>query len=612
VSFGPLDWASALVQQPDGRLIVAGTSANNYLLLARYLPDGRVDTSFGPGGKVTTAVRGHATAAAMVLLPDGKLVVAGTTSAPCDRVCPPGDVLLARYLPDGGLDPFFGNQGLVITDFGGSETIRALVLQPNGSLVVAGQSSSQMLLARYFGDGRLDATFGVGGQVMASPGGSNLASALVRQPDGKLVVMGQTAGPIVLARYDADGTPDLAFGSGGSVQTMVGQASTASALTVAPDGDLVLVGYTQVGNTSNPLVDSLIVRYRPDGRLHPSFGSGGIVTTDFGGIDGARALVLQPDGKLVVAGFACVPDMVSPQCMTIARYQPNGSLDPSFGLGGWVTTFLGQFVMPTAVVLQPDGKLVVGGNFSSTILLARYQALGCPAVNPEPCLASLAAFVTEVYEVALARQPDAGEEAYWVDVLTTTPTPDIVRGMLHVVFESPEFRQRPLTPWEYVTALYRAMLGRDPDQLELDWWVQAVVERFDTLLPAFLASPEFQQLVPDCQDLGGVTLLVGRLYQHVLGRVASWEEIVWWTNDISTWCALEEAVAFFFNTLKYLGEPRTLDEHVTVLYGALLAREPDAGEQAWWVDDLAGQLADLEDEIMASPEFETRVYRLFP
>jgi uncharacterized delta-60 repeat protein len=245
----------------------------------------------------------------MVLLPDGKLVVAGTTSAPCDRVCPPGDVLLARYLPDGGLDPFFGNQGLVITDFGGSETIRALVLQPNGSLVVAGQSSSQMLLARYFGDGRLDATFGVGGQVMASPGGSNLASALVRQPDGKLVVMGQTAGPIVLARYDADGTPDLAFGSGGSVQTMVGQASTASALTVAPDGDLVLVGYTQVGNTSNPLVDSLIVRYRPDGRLHPSFGSGGIVTTDFGGIDGARALVLQPDGKLVVAGFACVPDM---------------------------------------------------------------------------------------------------------------------------------------------------------------------------------------------------------------------------------------------------------------------------------------------------------------
>ena len=68
----------------------------------------------------------------------------------------------------------------------------------------------------------------------------------------------------------------------------------------------------------------------------------------------------------------------------------------------------------------------------------------------------------------------------------------------------------------------------------------------------------------------------------------------------------------FFNSLEYLSMPRTLADHVTVLYRALLAREPDTGGLAWWVDDLAGQLAMLEDDIMASPEFETRVYRLFP
>jgi Domain of unknown function (DUF4214) len=197
-------------------------------------------------------------------------------------------------------------------------------------------------------------------------------------------------------------------------------------------------------------------------------------------------------------------------------------------------------------------------------------------------------------------------------VLATAPSPDTVRGMLHVVFDGPEFRQRPVNPWQYVEALYQAMLGRAPDPAESDWWVQAVLDRFNTLLPAFLDSPEFQRLVPNCQDLGAVTLLVGRLYQHVLRRVPSGEEIVWWTDDIVTWCALEEAVAFFFNTGEYLGMPRTLDDHVTVLYRALLAREPDAGERGLWVEDLAGQLADLEDDVMASPEFEARVYRLFP
>jgi hypothetical protein len=120
------------------------------------------------------------------------------------------------------------------------------------------------------------------------------------------------------------------------------------------------------------------------------------------------------------------------------------------------------------------------------------------------------------------------------------------------------------------------------------------------------------RLVPDCQDQGAVTLLVGRLYQQVLTRVPSWEEIVWWTQDIITWCALPDAVEGFFNSLEYLSVPRTLADHVTVLYRALLAREPDAGGLAWGVGGLAGQLATLEDDVMASPEFEAQVYRLFP
>jgi hypothetical protein len=99
-----------------------------------------------------------------------------------------------------------------------------------------------------------------------------------------------------------------------------------------------------------------------------------------------------------------------------------------------------------------------------------------------------------------------------------------------------------------------------------------------------------------------MTLLVGRLYQQVLTRVAGEEEITWWTQDITTWRALEDAVETFFNISEYLGVPLTLADHVTVLYRALLAREPDIGGLAWWVDDLAGQLAAIETDVMASPE----------
>jgi hypothetical protein len=365
-----------------------------------------------------------------------------------------------------------------------------------------------------------------------------------------------------------------------------------------------------------------------DGGLDTSFGAGGIAPL---GIpreaSGAPVLVLQPDGKLVVAGYAIVHVPLTRPSLSdllLTRVQPDGRLDTSFGSGGTVTTTVEQGGSAgSALLQQPDGKLVLASSrvafvavsFISNvfdILLARYEALGCPAVDPQPCLAQVEAFVADVYLAALARTPDASEMAYWVDVLTAEPTPDTVRGMLHVVFDGLEFRQRPLNPWQYVDALYRAMLGRAPDPAELDWRVQAVLDRVNTLLPEFVESPEFQRLVPSCQDQAAVTLLVGRLYQQVLRRVASPDELAWWTQDIMTWCAIEDAVEFFFNSLDYLSVPRTLADHVTVLYRALLAREPDAGEQAVWVDELAGQLATLEDEVMASPEFEAHVYSLFP
>jgi uncharacterized delta-60 repeat protein len=621
ITFGPRDVAQALVVQPDGKLVVAGTSSGdgvNHVLLVRYLPNGRGDGSFGPGGKLTTTVGRHSAANAVLQQPDGKLVVAGWAVPSAGG---PSDVLLARFLPDGRLDASFGTAGSVTTHFVANnvEEANAVLLQPDGKLVVAGRSDivgipfPSAILARYLPDGRLDPSFGIEGKVTLFFGGGSGINALVQQPDGKLAVAGfgglsrGSASFLVLARFHPDGRVDPTFGAEGRVT--LASSSAGQALIQQPDGTLVVAGSFPTSSSSS----LLLARYLPDGRLDPAFGTAGVVITDVSLPAFPRALIQQPDGKLVVGGLRAASGITD---MLLARYLPDGRLDPAFGAAGLVITDVGAGELPSALRQQPNGTLVAAGSVSASgataILLARYQALGCPTGDPEPCQASLAAFVTAVYLAALERQPDAGEVDYWVDVLATAPSPDTVRGMLHVVFDGPEFRQRPVNPWQYVDALYQAMLGRAPDRAEMDWWVQAVLDRLNTLLPEWIDSPEFLDLVPGCQDLGAVTLLVGRLYQQVLTRVPSGEEVAWWTQAIITWCALEEAVETFFNTGEYLGVPRTLADHVTVLYQALLAREPDAGGLAWWVDDLAGQLARLEDDIMASPEFETRVYRLFP
>jgi len=591
ITFGPNDRASALVVPPNDQFIVAGTSfpggadvtlppslgsSPEAVMLVRYQPDGRVDASFGQGGKVATSFGLGSGASALLQQPDGTLVMAGYAAVGIGNSGGVSnvrliDVLLARYLADGRLDAAFGAGGMVTTDFGGSDVATAVIRQPDGTLVVAGSSTLSPLrpiqmpfVARYWPDGSLDASFGIGGKVSSffSPGQNNngsVAAALVLQPDGKVVVAGSTGAP-------------------------------------------------------NPFAPTLsVARLKPDGTLDASFGAGGVVTTPIGSSSGATAVVLQPGGKLVVAGFT--PGFGAADLLLV-RYLPDGRLDASFGTGGMVTTDLGGQEFASALLEQPDGKLVVAGSFSASgatdILLTRYQALGCPAVDPEPCRAQLAAFVTDVYRAAFGRLPDALEVAYWVDVLETEPAPDTARGMLQVVFDGPEFRQRPVNPWQYILALYQAILGREPDPAELDWWVQAVFDRQNTVLPEFLESPEFQRVVPDCQDQAALTLLVGRLYQQVLGRVASLEELVWWTADIVTWCALQDAVEVFFNSLEYLSEPRTLTEHVSVLYRALLAREPDAGGLTWWVDYLARQLMALKDDFMASTEFDAHFFRLFP
>ncbi|GAB4483392.1 MAG: hypothetical protein OHK0044_32620 [Burkholderiaceae bacterium] len=373
------DLAYAVALAPDGRIVVAGASANGAdydFALARYNADGSLDTTFGIGGKVVTAIGGSDHIYAMALAPDGRIVAAGAAYSITGRY-----VALARYNADGSLDTSFGNGGKVVTAIGGANaSAYAVVLAPSGKIVVAGASHNgadyDFALARYNTDGTPDTSFGGGGKVVTPIGSSDDgAQALALAPDGRIVVAGYSRGgtgnDFALARYNADGSLDTSFGNGGKIVTAMGTGDAAAyALALAPDGRIVVAGYS-IGAD----YDFALARYNADGSLDATFGSGGKVVTRVGsGDDAPKALALAPDGRIVVAGSS---GSGANSDFALARYNADGSLDTSFGNGGKVTIGIGTIAsLAYAMALAPDGRIVVAGasfNGAGTdFALARY------------------------------------------------------------------------------------------------------------------------------------------------------------------------------------------------------------------------------------------------
>jgi uncharacterized delta-60 repeat protein len=361
------DVAYSLILQPDGKLVAAGYSSNDFALV-RYTSNGSLDLSFGTGGKVTTDIGSGTSdwAKSLILQPDGKLVVAGLSSS---------DFALVRYTSNGSLDTNFGTGGKVTTDIGSgtSDYAYSLILQPDGKLVVAGLSSDDFAVVRYTSNGSLDTSFGTSGKVTTDIGSStsDTALSLIQQPDGKLVVAGSSSNNFALVRYTSNGSPDASFGVGGKISVDIGSgtADLACSLILQPDGKLVAAGYSNS--------DFALVRYASNGFLDTSFGTGGKMTTDIGSgtTDYIRSLILQPDGKLIVAGYS---NNGSNSDFALVRYTSNGNLDASFGTGGKVTTDIGSGTADDAnsLILQPDGKLVVAGAKNGDFALVRYTSNG--------------------------------------------------------------------------------------------------------------------------------------------------------------------------------------------------------------------------------------------
>jgi uncharacterized delta-60 repeat protein len=371
------DFAAAVAVQTDGKIVVAGGSAYDTVdpkwALARYNPDGTLDTTFGGGdGRVTTNFTSHEDAIyGVAIQSDGKIVAAGDAGLRTGN----SKFALARYEANGTLDPSFGGDGKVRTNFTtGDDPVSSLVLQPTSEeIVVAGgaaqnRANPKVAIARYLADGSLDPSFGGGdGKVTTdfSPA-KDYANAVVLQTDGKIVAGGIAAvsgsrGSFELIRYNADGTLDNTFSGDGKLRTnFTARDDSVQGVVVRSDLDIVAGGIAGSGGSNAKFA---LAYYHPDGTLDPSFGGDGKVTTDItGAYDAAWDIVVQPDDKVVAGGEASG----SRGRFAAARYLADGTLDPDFGGGdGKVTVnFTRRADFAIGLAAQPaDGNLVlVGGS----------------------------------------------------------------------------------------------------------------------------------------------------------------------------------------------------------------------------------------------------------
>jgi uncharacterized delta-60 repeat protein len=384
------DAAYTALIQPNGDIVAvgnAGTSSSGHEFgVERYNSNGSLDTSFGSGG-VALASFGSQSAVGL----SGALYPAGTANAGDiveEGEYNYQYQILARFNTNGTLDTTFGTGGEVMTAIPSMSFINengGVVVTSTGQIVALSIDgyTNQFALARYNANGSLDTTFGQGGFVITTVPNMNGSGipTLLQQPDGTLIVTTAQAPPNSanvwdLYAFNANGTPDTSFGNQGIVTTAAPGGPYAATLYFnagsSNDGQIVVIGGT--GNNSN--IDEL-ARYNANGSLDTTFGTGGLEQTSFNFIPEQAAV--DANGRFVVTG-----DEYGGSATELARFNVNGTPDTTFGNGGLVTTTFGNGSTGQAVAIYPnagaptDGDIVVAGRVDNgtkdNVLVARYLA----------------------------------------------------------------------------------------------------------------------------------------------------------------------------------------------------------------------------------------------
>lgn len=357
--------------QSDGKFVSGGTviiGDRIVFALARYHPDGTLDTAFGIDGKSTVLVSGRdVNLAAIAIQSDGKIVISG-------KLYNPGQSnwqsVFVRCNSNGTLDAAFGDQGLMIPFENGDESeIKAFAFQPDGKIIAVGyvtdrSTYSNFLLLRFNSNGDPDTNFGSNGVVNERFRALDFAYALDLQSDGKIIVVGSSSAGLdsnygyqydfIVAQYEANGTLDTSFGANGKTIVEVVHASEKPLFVkIQTDGKIIIAGE----NYDYPY-SFMQVRLHSNGAPDVDFGTDGVVMTELP-TSYLRAAVMQPDGKIVVTGDYS-PGAACCSAIRLIRFQTNGSLDPTFGNGGIISHTL-EAGQSHSIVMQADGKIIISG-----------------------------------------------------------------------------------------------------------------------------------------------------------------------------------------------------------------------------------------------------------
>jgi uncharacterized delta-60 repeat protein len=370
-----------ILLQPDGKSMDVGFAnfakngkfQGSDFAAVRYNADGTLDKSFGSAGVALISPPSISSGSSMsgvgaALYPsagtpnDGKILVeASYPVTQGENQIPIDELALVRLNSNGTVDTTFGSAGEVLTFFsvGGTKVgvhWAGVVVTSRGQILKCGETSTGTALARFKDDGTLDTTFGQGGKVI-TPGPE--AQNVIQLSNGQLLAGGWEGNSGTVARYNANGTLDPTFGSGGVTTNSAFGGGGVLGVAVYPAAEPANDGKIVVAGNGGPNLGWEVARYNPNGTLDSTFGSGGMVHT-LTGLTYARSVAIQPDGKVVVAGDGSI----------LERYNADGSLDATFGTGGIETTTVPATSL-TSLVIQTDGDIVSAGQ-GSTFLLARF------------------------------------------------------------------------------------------------------------------------------------------------------------------------------------------------------------------------------------------------
>jgi uncharacterized delta-60 repeat protein len=385
------DEANAMAIQADGKIVVggqwygtAGDGSTATFALARFMPSGALDTSFGSGGRtLTTFPNGPAAVTGIAIAPDGKIIAAGWRDD--DDGSNDGDFAVARYTSGGDRDTTFSGDGKTITSFGASDRADAVALQADGKVVVVGRHKDgpdyDFAFARFKTNGALDAAFAEDGRRVVGFGGNDSGYAVAIQADGKIVAAGERSAldvferDFALARLRTDGSLDSGFAGDGKLTASFGSLSdydSARAVAIQSNGRIVVGG--QGGSDAS---DFALLRLTTSGSPDNSFSSNGFQTAAFPpGSSRINALAIQANGRIVAVGERAFKD----RRFALARFTTGGNLDTSFSGDGKQTTSFTGHDRATGAALQSDGKIVAAGTAdpnqsAPNFAITRYHAV---------------------------------------------------------------------------------------------------------------------------------------------------------------------------------------------------------------------------------------------